>query len=569
MFPVFYSEHCNQLQTIVPPMKKKLFLLAVFSIIFVIQICHAQYYSIEPPILPLKTNGSVLFGKDIVISNLPNQNQQNLAICSAPNGWLYAAFIHDSIGMIFPRCKIMRSKDNGYNWSILANLEFPGGITSTQVTKLDILVVGENETDQRLIMADASVLTSNNNTYNMVQVTRWKCDPFTIEASPLVEVGTPYHNISLACDYNYPAATSNPHSVGFIYSVTGTKDSIIFRSSGDGGFTFDNHKVLAVTNKKFRNVSLAYGRSSTQNTGRYFAVWEEFADTSDRMGHIYTAHSNPNYNSPFITPIKLDGLDPSLSNFCRNPVIACQMNNLDNDSTDLSTVVVFEKYNPWSNENDIVGFYNMKSATGNSFNRFNVATTSNNEKQPSAEFNPNESNFMVTFLDSTAQKLPLVNKSFYMADPDNWNVVTPGYNDESGLQSPWPQVKVNHGNNQAIIGWTKIASNGKGIGLFDAPYIPPAGFTENTESRIIGKLEVIPNPCSNLVSIVFDLKKTERVVLDFFDVAGKSMEASTNQNYPPGRHRIFYNVASWPAGIYFCAFSAGDILKTGRICVIR
>jgi hypothetical protein len=286
------------------------------------------------------------------------------------------------------------------------------------------------------------------------------------------------------------------------------------------------------------------------------------------MGHIYTAHSNPNYNSPFITPIKLDGLDPSLSNFCRNPVIACQMNNLDNDSTDLSTVVVFEKYNPWSNENDIVGFYNMKSANGNSFNRFNVATTSNNEKQPSVEFNPNESNFMVTFLDSTAQKLPLVDKSFYMVDPDNWNVVTPGYNDESGLRAPWPQVKINHGNNQAITAWTKMSSSGKGVGLFDAPYIPPVGLTEEKAQSGV-QVFAFPNPCSASVSIAFELNQSERVMISLYDMVGRPVCVVADKTYQEGQHTVIQDVSQLSTGIYFYTFSINDVLTSGRISVIR
>jgi len=46
---------------------------------------------------PLTGSRSPIFGKDIVINDQPGQNQQNLSVCSAFNGWLYAVYFYVEI----------------------------------------------------------------------------------------------------------------------------------------------------------------------------------------------------------------------------------------------------------------------------------------------------------------------------------------------------------------------------------------------------------------------------------------------------------------------------------------
>jgi hypothetical protein len=43
------------------------------------------------PTLPLAPNRSPVFGKDVVIHDNPGFNETATAVCSAFNGWLYAA----------------------------------------------------------------------------------------------------------------------------------------------------------------------------------------------------------------------------------------------------------------------------------------------------------------------------------------------------------------------------------------------------------------------------------------------------------------------------------------------
>ncbi|MEI7897179.1 MAG: T9SS type A sorting domain-containing protein [bacterium] len=545
-------------------MKKNLFVLMTLLLGFVIQTCHAQSYSNEPPVLPLKTSGSVLFGQDIVINNRPDQDQRNLTICSAPNGWLYSAYSYDSLGQSI--IELMRSKDKGLSWQFLGAVPFLGG-PSEVIKKLDILVTGNNEPDQKLFLAVLAHEGLFNADY--VEFDRLKCDPFNFETQIFRNTSKSYHDIAIASDNNYPAIGSNPNSIGVVYSKTGTRDSLIFYSSSDGGITFNNRKVIATTTKRFHKVALSYGVSLSQNTGRYFAAWEEQADSISNLGHIYTSHSNPNFNSSFTTPLMLDGIDPSLTNLCRNPVIACQANNVDNDSANLSEVVLFEKFNPGSGDYDVTGFYNKKAATANVFTRLNIAVTTNNELRPSIAFNPYDSTFTLTYFDSTTQKLPLLNKNFNLANPDNWNIVSPGYNGNNNLTAPGPKIIVSEGMHKACSGWTGNQSSGKGVALFDATYIPSVGIAEDGQTDMVRLIRIFPNPCTTTMTVSFEVKCEERIVISLRNLFGQQVANLSDQTWQEGIHSVSYNVSTFSAGIYYYTFKTGTYMASGKICIIR
>ena len=115
-------------------MKKQLLFVIISIVLLSIKGLYAQ------PGIPLKENGSVLFGKDIVISDNPLENQRSAVICSAFNGWLFASYGYDSLNVACQ--KILRSTDNGLTWSVL--FHFSDLCYGRKMAPVDILVCGDD-----------------------------------------------------------------------------------------------------------------------------------------------------------------------------------------------------------------------------------------------------------------------------------------------------------------------------------------------------------------------------------------------------------------------------------------
>jgi hypothetical protein len=373
--------------------------------------------------------------------------------------------------------------------------------------------------------------------------------------------------IAIASDYNYQASNSSHPTLGLVSS---TPTFIAFHSSSNGGISFDGSLVIATSsNSYFHKVALNYGRSPSYPSGRYFAAWEEQASQTSNIGHIYTSHSEPDFDSLFTKPVCIDSLDPSSINKVRNPVIACQYNNVDNDSANLTEVVLFEKYKPASENYDITGFYNVQATTTSHFKPLNIAATSNNELQPDISFNPYNSTFMMTYFDSTEKKLPFLTNNVNLANPDSWNVNSQGYNDNSNLAAPYPKVKLNFGQQDGINAWISEGTGGNGIALFDAPY---STYTGVSVHRIGGSVKLYgsyPNPCSTTIRIAFELKNSGKVTINMIDIMGQTIGTVTDQVYSQGKHVIKYDVSALPDGNYLYRFRSGDFTVTGKFIVIR
>jgi len=230
---------------------------------------------------------------------------------------------------------------------------------------------------------------------------------------------------------------------------------------------------------------------------------------------------------------------------------------------------LFEKYKPTDCDFDVTGFYNLQATTTSHFRPLSIAETANNELQPDISFNPYDSKFMVTYFDSTANKLPFLTNDVNLANPNSWNVVSPGYNDNSNLVAPYPKVKLNFGQQEGMNAWILEGTNGNGIAMFDAPYSTYTGVSGNstgTSAKLIGSH---PNPCSNTIRIAFELKNTGKVTIDVMSIIGQSMGTITDQIYPAGKHVVQYDISALPDGNYLYKFRSGDFNASGKFTVIR
>ena len=234
----------------------------------------------------------------------------------------------------------------------------------------------------------------------------------------------------------------------------------------------------------------------------------------------------------------------------RNPAIACQFSNADNDSGNITQVIVCEKHNPALDKSDITGFFNRKAATTAQFYNFNPDLTTHNKLQPDIGFNPFDSTFMMTYFDSTSQKLPFLTKNFTMNNPDSWNVLSPGYNDNGDMKAPWPKVKLDPDKHTGANAWIGRRSNGNGVALFDAPYHYYTGIEDGRHKGDGLNLKVYPNPAASTLNVQFELKEAQSVAFQLFNVQGMLIITLPEKMYALGVHRLQIDMSDYSPGVY-------------------
>ena len=544
-------------------MKIKSTLLVFFLLQFSLNRIGAQFIQSDSPGLPLKPDKSILFANDIFINDDPIQNQRNVALCSAFNGWLYAAYYYDNAGIASVR--IMRSTDNGVNWTMLVDPNL--AIYNCIFTKLDIIATGNDVSDIKVFLGSVWLDTLLN--VSGAYVTRFNGVTGGAYEDEILHEHAPHiYDLALAYDFMYPATNSNPFSIAVLYTkYYYNTDSLIFCSSSNGGISFDNHRVVQISSVKFHKVALAYGVSPSWSSGKYFAAWEEQENATSNLGHIYTAHTEPNFNSPFARAVCLDSLDPSAINKGRNPVVACQFNNADNDSSNLTEVVMFEKYLPASNSFDLKGFYNLQATTSNYFSELSVSSSSNNKIQPDINFNPYNSTFMLTYFDSTEKKLLFLANDVNLTSPNSWNVISQAYNDNSNLIAPYPKVKLNIGQQDGMNSWIAEETGENGIAMFDAPYSTYTGSSEKNMERDNLMLKIFPNPASEFAILEFELPRNENVKVDILSSMGQSLANITYLSCTSGKHQVKIGLTNYSSGMYIIKVSVGESFYSRKLFI--
>jgi hypothetical protein len=546
--------------------------MKVFLKMFIFGFCllsflglHSQERLQNNPGIPPQSNKSILFGYDTFINSQPLQNQRNIVICSAFNGWLYATYSYHDSNHQQDAFTILRSIDNGVSWSIL--FDGPLGLFNDEISKLSILACGHDTTNLKLFVGIGifDTLTSGRS----IWVIRFNNNG-VVELEILHENSLEIKDFDLASDDLYPASNSSPFSLGLVYSKgTLTNDSIVFCSSSNGGISFDTRYNIASSSHYLDKVALAYGRSPSFNTGRYFAAWEDKSNATSTSGHIYTSHSEPNFNSPFTMPFLLDSLDVTTANKASNPVISCQNNASDNDSSNLSEVILYEKYIPSTHKFNIGGFYNKKATTSNNFNNFTIDASSNNKLQPDICFNAFDSTFIVTYFDSTAQKLPYYIHNLNMTEPDSWIQLSSGYNDYNNLLAPHPQVVMDFGEHMGANAWIGMLGNGSGAAMFDSPFTYYTGIPGNNENNDNFRVKVFPNPASEYAILEFELFQTEDIQVNLINSLGNTIANIPTFSCPPGKHQMRFDLQKYPAGVYVFAVHAGNSFSASKLAVIK
>jgi len=406
-----------------------------------------------------------LLGTDVKVLDLPITEQIKPDVDAAFNGWVYDVYSVDT-GYV-----LRVSRDKGQTWSTIEAYN-----SNYDHYKSLKLVVTSSGTDTTSIRVHLMALVYNLNDfigYIFINSYDGYTDSYINQDFFTDRNDTLFKGVDIASDYKYPAVGTSPYSVAAAYTIHGPlQDSVIMIVSTDSGANFSIQRLVDTSSTAyFRNVSLSYGRSDSWSNGRYFLAWDEFDTPTAANGRIYSSHNMSSISSALSTSARIDTLGPTVSNMVRNPCISTSANNTDNDSGAITAIITFERDKTGGGADiDILAAYNKQSPFANNWYLLNIDSTTDKTLSPSICFEPMNSNFYLTYFDSTDKQLPLLRKNFNLTSPSTWAYRTYNYADDSlVMRSPFPVVNVNPADTLAIMTWSSpLVLNG--VALFDAEF---------------------------------------------------------------------------------------------------
>lgn len=509
------------------------------------------------PNIPLK------YSTDIVIESTPLIDQDNVRLSVAFNGWLYAAFSTVDIAMNKGGITILRSKDNGQTWQSMDSYSVSG----IRYPTFDIVVAGTDTNNLRLYLAGVNHDLSSPNYTLFVDRYDARTGSFVGSNLNINKGSRTIYDVSIATDYQAPAVGSIPYSIGLAYTMYGSNyDTLNTAVSLDGGGSFSVFNTVMSTSWYLRKVSLAYGRSASASNGRYFVAWEVLGSTSSRNGHIYTSRNNSTIDGSWIPPKNLDSVSSTMINLCRNPSIAVQYNNIDNDSSGPTALVLVERdFTGDGSDYDLLGFYNMRAHYTNNWFRLDIVNTGEKDLNPDITYDPGYNNFLAVYYDSTNGKLPYCVNGMNLATPSSWSYVSLQYNDNTSLTAAKPRVEINPLVNMTAHVWIQDGGT-NGVAMFDAEYVY-TGIEENQNEGVFSDGQLYPNPATDIATLQFTMAGDADISIQVFDATGKLIESRTATNRKAGDWMETFDVGDWNNGIYLISVRSNQESITKRLIV--
>lgn len=498
---------------------------------------------------------------DVVIQN-SIVDQRNVRITAAFNGWLYSAYstydgTTNSGGITY-----RRSKDGGVNWEQFTQYSF----TNSRFNVFDIVVAGTDTNNLTLFIVGVNNnVVSNTHTLFFDKYNATTKSFLGNWGTGILYGSRKVYDVGISSDYKFPAFGASPYSIGVVYSVYGsTRDSVIFVASTNGGTSLNVRQPLYSTTAFCRHVSIDYGRSSGYNNGRYFATWERIASTNARNANIFVARNVSTINGTWTAPKNLDSLDANMLGRCRRPTIAVQHNNVNNDSANVTAVVLVERdWGGTGTDYDVLGFYNRRAASNFNWTRLDVSNASTYDMQPHMVFDPGNNNFLAVYYDSTGSKLPYKVNGMNLTNPSTWGVVTGQYNDlTTNLKQAWPRVDISPPAVKTVHVWNAEGTPARGVALFDAEYLATA-FADVYEPVITS--DIYPNPAVSSFNLSLQLKNAKDVTMEIYDAKGQLMKQEVYNNLGSNVEVKTINIDDLANGVYIVKLTSDKISVSKKL----
>lgn len=78
-----------------------------------------------------------------------------------------------------------------------------------------------------------------------------------------------------------------------------------------------------------------------------------------------------------------------------------------------------------------------------------------------------------------------------------------------------------------------------------------------------------PNPFNYTTDIRFSLPHSLAVNLEVFDITGRNVATLADEVFAAGSHRVTFNAADLPSGLYLCWLTAGTEVRVQKMVLLK
>jgi hypothetical protein len=494
-------------------------------------------------------------GSAIIIDNSVS-TQYLPKIRVAQNGWIFAGFITDNDYRIF------RSKDTGRTWTKIID-------NSISISDWDLEVTGGTSTDTTVNLWAAFIYESNSlNVYTFNGST----GSSILEMGYIPSSGVTCKNVCIATDYKNPGFVANPYSIAIALSLDGVaNDSLLLFISNNAGTTW-NHSNVYATIDYLHRVSLAYGYSPINNTGRFFLAGE----------YNFTKNANDNNQDIFylweqedLSGIVglgyVDSVDINWASHLSHPEVIVQNSSAnENDSLDLSAIILF---NTGDGLRGIASMTSIKN-TINYQQWFvnNIISVYNNNAAPTTAdgvYNDGNNCFIFTAGDTSNNLLNYytlnIDSIGHGQDTSGYTPYETIYSDTFHLDYADPHCDINPTDYLPVADW--IGNNGSNTyTMFNAKdTVFPDTTTTGISYPPIPEVKLFPNPAYQCINIFLPSQLRANTQIEIYNLLGQTLYELSESNSA----YIQINVSKWPSGNYYIRLLNNSYEQVSKFIIAR
>lgn len=87
--------------------------------------------------------------------------------------------------------------------------------------------------------------------------------------------------------------------------------------------------------------------------------------------------------------------------------------------------------------------------------------------------------------------------------------------------------------------------------------------------ELISIIHCYPNPFNTSTTISYALLEPSEVSIEIYDLLGRKIETIDEAEKPAGEHKLIWDAADLPSGVYFYRLQAGDAVETRRMVLLK